>query len=250
MKNFLLLLALLSAISLSGQPDKIPAKKGDITITPIFHGSLVLQWKNRTLYIDPFGGADRFSTFPNANFVLITHVHGDHLNKQTLEELDLSETELFAPQSVVDELDGITFKKIWVLKNGEGKKRKSILVEAVPMYNLPETPDSRHPKGKGNGYVITLGKKRTYVSGDTEDIPEMRQLQAIDVAFVCMNLPYTMDINQAASAVLDFKPKLMYPYHFRGGGGKLSDVEKFKAIVNEGTEEVEVRIREWYAEKQ
>ncbi len=113
------------------------------------------------------------------------------------------------------------------------------------MYNLPETADSRHPKGRGNGYVLEMGDRHIYFSGDTEDIAEMRALKNIDVAFVCMNLPYTMDVNQAASAVLAFKPKVVYPYHYRGSGG-LSDVEAFKKSVNDGDSKIEVRLRNWY----
>ena len=113
------------------------------------------------------------------------------------------------------------------------------------MYNLPEAADSRHTKGRGNGYILTMGGKKIYLSGDTEDIPEMRALKDIDVAFVCMNLPFTMDINQAASAVLEFKPKIVYPYHYRGQGG-LADVEGFKKLVNAGNPKIEVRLRSWY----
>ena len=114
------------------------------------------------------------------------------------------------------------------------------------MYNLPDDKDARHSKGRGNGYVLTLGGKRIYISGDTEDIPEMRALKSIDVAFVCMNLPYTMDINQAAGAVLEFKPKVVYPYHYRGQGG-LAEVEGFKKLVNAGSKSIDVRLRNWYS---
>jgi L-ascorbate metabolism protein UlaG (beta-lactamase superfamily) len=113
------------------------------------------------------------------------------------------------------------------------------------MYNLPENSDSRHTKGRGNGYVINFGGKNVYISGDTEDIPEMRHLKNIDVAFVCMNLPYTMDVNQAANAVLEFKPKIVYPYHYRGQEG-LSDVSAFKKLVNDGNKSIEVRLVNWY----
>lgn len=113
------------------------------------------------------------------------------------------------------------------------------------MYNLPESAESRHPKGRGNGYVMTVGGKRIYLSGDTSDIPEMRKLKNIDVAFVCMNLPFTMDINQAASAVLDFKPSIVYPYHYRGQGG-FSDVEAFKKLVEEGDSKIRVHLANWY----
>jgi L-ascorbate metabolism protein UlaG (beta-lactamase superfamily) len=113
------------------------------------------------------------------------------------------------------------------------------------MYNLPESPDSKHTKGRGNGYVLTFGNKTVYISGDTAGIPEMRALKNIDVAFVCMNLPYTMDINEAASAVLDFKPKVMYPYHYRGQNG-LNDTEAFKKIVSASNTSIDVRLRNWY----
>ena len=114
-------------------------------------------------------------------------------------------------------------------------------------YYLPEDAESKHTKGRGNGYVLTLGGKMVYFSGDTEDIPEMRKLKNIDVAFVCMNLPFTMDINQAASAVLEFKPKIVYPYHYRGQEG-LNDVEGFKKLVHEKNSSIDVRLRNWYNE--
>lgn len=132
-----------------------------------------------------------------------------------------------------------------MLSNGEESEILGLTVQAVPMYNLPDDDSSRHPKGWGNGYVLTIGGDRLYFSGDTEDIPEMRMLSNIDYAFVCMNLPYTMDVDQAADAVLDFAPKVVYPYHYRGQGG-LSDVEKFKSLVNAGNPAIEVRLRNWY----
>ena len=131
--------------------------------------------------------------------------------------------------------------------NGEKKSVRSVEIEAIPMYNLPEDDNSRHTKGRGNGYVLNLGGKRVYISGDTEDIPEMRALVDIDVAFICMNMPYTMEVAQAADAVLDFKPKIVYPFHYRGGGGKLADVEKFKKMVFKNPK-IEVRLRNWYGE--
>ncbi len=236
----------LLSYNLAAQTQRIPAEKDDIVITPILHATMVIQWNGLTIYMDPYGGAARFADLPAPDMVAITHVHGDHLNAATLDGLDLDNATLVAPQSVVDELGGILFRDTLLLKNGEKAEWHSIQMEAVPMYNLPETEDSRHPKGKGNGYVLTIGGKRIYISGDTEDILEMRQLKDIDVAFVCMNLPYTMDIKQAASAVLDFKPKVIYPFHYRGGGGKFSDVEEFKRMVNEKNENIEVRLIEWY----
>lgn len=113
------------------------------------------------------------------------------------------------------------------------------------MYNLPESEDSRHPKGRGNGYILTLGNQNVYISGDTSGIPEMRDLRNIDIAFICMNLPYTMDIHEAAEAVLDFKPKVIYPYHYRGSNG-LSDIEEFKNLISKSSNTIEVRLKEWY----
>ena len=113
------------------------------------------------------------------------------------------------------------------------------------MYNLPESPDAYHTKGRGNGYVLTIGGKNIYISGDTEDIPEMRALKNIDIAFVCMNLPYTMPPDQAAGGVLAFKPKIVYPYHYRG-----QDVNIFKNLVNAGDKNIEVRLRNWYPSAQ
>lgn len=120
-----------------------------------------------------------------------------------------------------------------------------VAIEAIPMYNLRKEALKFHEKGRGNGYILTLGGERVYISGDTEDIPEMRNLENIDIAFVCMNLPYTMTVESAASAVLDFKPKKVYPYHYRGTEG-LSDVGKFKTLVNEGDSSIDVIQLDWY----
>lgn len=231
------------------QGDQITAKKGNISIHPILHASMVLQWNGKTIYIDPYGGATRYAAYPKPDLVLITDVHGDHMNKKTLADLDLSNTEIIVPLAVKDKLGKtIKVKKTRTLANGKKLKIMGIKIKAIPMYNLPETAKTRHPKGRGNGYIITLGGKRLYISGDTEDIKEMRALKHIDVAFVCMNLPYTMKVSNAASAVLDFKPKVVYPFHFRGKNG-FSDVKKFKQLVNKGNKKIEVRLREWYRKK-
>ena len=150
----------------TAQSDMIPTNKGgDIKVSPVFHGTVVFQWNNKTVFVDPYGGADRFKSFGSADLVLISHPHGDHLNKKTLEGLDLSKTELIAPQCVIDELGEIKFKKINLLNNDEEIEKFGIHVKAIPMYNLPEDETSRHKKGWGNGYVITMGGKNIYVSG-------------------------------------------------------------------------------------
>lgn len=133
------------------------------------------------------------------------------------------------------------------MNNGDIKSIHNIIIEAIPMYNLREEALKFHEKGRGNGYVITLGKERIYISGDTEDIPEMRALQNIDKAFVCMNLPWTMTVESAADAILEFKPKTIYPYHYRGSNG-MSDVEKFKSLVNTENKDINVTLLNWYSE--
>ncbi len=245
MQNLLLIALTAWCFSLNAQPDRLPAKKGGILLTPVLHATMALQWNGVTLYVDPYGGADKFKGFPAPDLVVITDIHGDHMNKETLQGLDLSKATLVAPKAVADELKEVVFKQVLVVGNGAKKKWKKIGIEALPMYNLPETADSRHPKGRGNGYVLTLGGQRLYISGDTEDIPEMRQLQKIDVAFVCMNQPFTMTVEQAADAVLAFQPKMVYPFHYRGREG-LSDVNQFKSLVNTGNGGIEVRLRDWY----
>jgi L-ascorbate metabolism protein UlaG (beta-lactamase superfamily) len=132
-----------------------------------------------------------------------------------------------------------------ILNNGDHTDQSGISITAIPMYNLPESPTAMHTKGRGNGYVLGIGGKNIYLSGDTQGIPEMRALKNIDVAFICMNLPYTMDIKEAADAVLAFKPKIVYPYHYRGRGG-LSDVNGFKSLVAAGDKDIDVRLRNWY----
>ncbi|GAB4231054.1 MAG: MBL fold metallo-hydrolase [Ekhidna sp.] len=228
-------------------PDVIPTNDGDLTIQPIIHGSLVLSWKDQTIYVDPYGGADRFDGLKLPSLILITDIHGDHLNMETLNGLNTTRATFLVPQAVKEKLPEEMKSNAAVLANGQTVVIGDMEILAVPMYNLPESPDSRHTKGRGNGYVLTIGGKRIYLSGDTEDIPEMRNLQNIDVAFVCMNLPYTMDVDQAASAVNEFQPRIVYPYHYRGKNG-LSDVESFKSQVNEKSPDIEVRLKDWYKE--
>ena len=229
----------------SAKPDLIKTDKGMLSIIPVTHGSLVLKWNNKTIYVDPYGGAAGFAGNAQPDLVLITDIHPDHMDLKTLEGLDLKKATFVVPQAVADMLPAAYKEKAVVLKNGAQTQQNEISIKAIPMYNLPDTADARHPKGRGNGYVLTMGGKNIYLSGDTEGTSEMRALKNIDVAFVCMNLPYTMDIDQAAKAVLDFKPKIVYPYHYRGSSG-LSDVEGFKKMVNTSNKSIDVRLRNWY----
>lgn len=225
--------------------DVIETANGNLVIQPILHGTLALEWDGKIIFVDPYGGEKAFAGLPDPDLILITDVHGDHHNPSTLEILNTENANFIVPQAVADEMNGLY--SVTVIGNGENTYWEGISIEAIPMYNLPETRESRHPRGRGNGYVLTLGGKRIYISGDTEDIPEMRILKDIDVAFVCMNLPYTMDIDQAASGVLAFQPKIVYPFHYRGKDG-LADVATFKANVEKQNSAIEVRLRNWYPE--
>ena len=235
----------LSASAQRPEPDRIPSVRGAITIQPVLHSTLVLSWNNRVIYVDPYGGANAFKGIDAPDIILITDIHGDHMNPETLNSIQTAKATIVAPHAVVELLPPSLRTRTVALKNGASTKIEGITISAVPMYNLPESADSRHPKGRGNGYVINLGGKRLYVSGDTEDIPEMHALRKIDVAFVCMNQPFTMTVEQAASVVLNFKPAIVYPFHYRGQGG-LSDVEAFKKIIEAGNQKIEVRLRNWY----
>ena len=216
-----------------------------VLIKPIKHGTLVVETKDVTIYVDPTGGKEAFKSQKSPDYVLITDIHGDHLSKSTLESLDLSNTTLIGPKAVTDKIPSAIAPKVVTLRNGESFEGITVNIEAVPMYNLREEALKFHKKGRGNGYILTLEDQRIYISGDTEDIPEMRTLKNIDKALVCMNLPYTMSVESAASAVLDFKPITVYPYHYRGTNG-LSDVAKFKTIVNKNDANIKVKLLEWY----
>lgn len=247
-RTLFLILVLISFSSIQAQradADVISTKQGDLMIQPVLHGSVVLSWNDQVIYVDPYGGMEKFQGLADPTMILITDIHGDHHNQKTLDVLKTENVTFVVPQAVKDKLPKAMQAKARVIGNGEKTNLAGITISAIPMYNLPEDETSRHPKGRGNGYVLTVGGKRIYLSGDTEDIPEMRSLKNIDVAFVCMNLPYTMNIQQAASAVNEFKPVIVYPYHYRGSEG-LSDVEAFKELVNNAAG-TEVRLRDWYS---
>ena len=226
--------------------DEIKTANGVLKIQPIVHGSLVLTYNNKTIYVDPYGGFKAYKNIRKPDIILITDIHGDHLDEKTLDSIDTSNAIFISPQAVKNQISSKYKSKITVLDNGQGVHRLDFFIKALPMYNLPENPPSKKdPKGRGNGYILTIDNLQIYISGDTEDIPEMRNLQNIDVAFICMNLPYTMSIKQASNAVLEFQPKIVYPYHYRGTEG-LSDVEAFKNLVNAENKTIDVRLRNWY----
>jgi len=218
-------------------PDKLPAAGGDITIAPINHATLQLVYAGKVIDVDPVAQGD-YTGLAAPDLILITDIHGDHLDPATVAKLKKATTTVVAPEAAAAQLDHPV-----VIANGEKKTIAGVAIEAVPMYNLTRGPSAGqlyHPKGRGNGYILTLGGKRIYIAGDTEGTPEMRALQNVDVAFIPMNLPYTMPPIEAADAVKAFKPKIVYPYHYRG-----SDLHLFEDALK-GTG-IEVRIRDWYA---
>jgi L-ascorbate metabolism protein UlaG (beta-lactamase superfamily) len=219
--------------------------KDSLVVHPVSHASAVLQWGGTTLYIDPVGDPASFAAFGPPDLILITDIHGDHFSLETLQGLTTERAKLMMPQAVADQMPDAFAPQVDVLGNGEQKERYGITVTAIPMYNLREEARDFHVKGRGNGYVLEKEGMRVYFSGDTEDIPEMRALENIDKAFICMNLPYTMTVERAADAVLEFAPKEVYPYHYRGRP-EVSDVGRFARLVAEGNPGIRVVQLDWY----
>ena len=211
----------------------------DIQFHPVNHATFVIQSKSATIYVDPVGDLKLFDQYPKPDIILITDIHRDHLNKELVDNIKHPGTLIICTKEVEKLL-----KAGEILNNGERFNHQDIVIEAIPAYNLSHDRLKFHPKGRGNGYIISISGKKIYISGDTEDIPEMRALRNSDYAFVCMNLPYTMTIDQAASAVLAFKPKIIFPYHYRGKKG-FSDIDKFKTTV-EKTGHTQVKFLTWY----
>jgi L-ascorbate metabolism protein UlaG (beta-lactamase superfamily) len=230
-------LFLVTSLLSAGTVDTVAADSGDIRITPILHGSVQVEYGDTVIYVDPWSRGD-YSAAPKADLILVTDIHGDHLDVEMIAKLRQHSTVLVVPAAAADQVEGEI-----VMGNGETQELAGILIETVPMYNLERGPEEGglfHEKGRGNGYVLTVGGQRLYLAGDTACIPEMRELTDIAVAFVPMNLPYTMTPSEAAECVKAFQPRVVYPYHYRG-----SDLGEFSSVL-EDESEIEVRIREWY----
>jgi len=220
----------------AAEPQTFPTSAGPAKITPLYHASTLIEAGGKTIYLDPAKPA-KLDGLPKADLILITDIHGDHMDPESIKVVSKADTEIFAPPAVVQ-----TVTSAKPIANGETKTWQGWTIEAIAAYNLKRGPAPGklfHDKGRGNGYVLTYGGKRLYFSGDTEGVPEMRELKNIDVAFVCMNLPYTMPPEEAADAVKAFHPKIVIPYHYRG-----SDLSVFQKAL-EGTG-IEVRLLEWY----
>lgn len=238
MKKVALLFALNALLFAQGtrQTDEIATAAGPVRITPIYHASLMLEGGGKVIHVDPWERGN-YDGLPKADLILITHGHGDHLDPRMIARLKKESTIIAGPESVEQKLSGVS-----VIRVGQEKTLDKWSVLAVPAYNIKRGPSEGgvyHTKGLGVGYVLTFGGKRFYISGDTEGIPEMKALKNIDVAFVSMNLPYTMPPAEAAEAIRAFHPKIVYPYHDRG-----SDVSVLQKALEETG--IEVRIRDWY----
>jgi L-ascorbate metabolism protein UlaG (beta-lactamase superfamily) len=217
----------------------------DFNITPISHATAVFTLDSTVFYTDPVGGKEAFENQPEPSIILVTDIHGDHFNLETLKAVSTSATKIVVPKAVADLIGDELSSQLLILSNEETIDVNGFTIEGIAMYNQGDASEVYHVKGRGNGYVIEKDGFRVYFSGDTEDVDEMRNLKKIDKAFICMNLPYTMDVESASEGVLAFEPKEVYPYHYRGQGG-LSDVQKFKALVNAKNPSIKVELLDWY----
>ncbi|MBU1230697.1 MAG: MBL fold metallo-hydrolase [Proteobacteria bacterium] len=210
----LLLLLVLPGLALAQGPkpvDSIPTDKGDLAVTFLGHGTLMFQWAGKVVHVDPWSSQADYAALPKADLILITHEHTDHLDGGAIKALRKDGTAIGSSLKASANLDGAV-----VLRNGESKELAGILVDAVPAYNRQHKRGSGepyHPQGQGNGYVLHFGSVRVYVAGDTEAVPEMAALKGVDVAFLPVNLPYTMTTAMLAEAARMIQPRILYPYH-------------------------------------
>lgn len=242
MQKMLFLISLMAGLTAFGvaaqehfDTDILQTGRGDLKITFIGHGSLMFTYRGVVIYVDPISRLADYSKLPKAELILITHEHGDHLDPKALAQVRTPNTIV-----ILTETCAKTIKGGIVMHNGDVQTVGGLQIEAVPAYNLVHMRSEGvpyHPKGIGNGYVITFHEKRVYIAGDTENIPEMKQLQNIDCAFLPMNLPYTMTPEMVADAAKAFKPKILYPYHYGD-----TDTSKLLALMKD-TPEVDIIIR-------
>lgn len=211
------------------EEDLIATASGDLKITFLGHGTLMFTFQDKVIHVDPWTDQADYTKLPKADLILVTHEHFDHLDPEAIRMLRKESTVIIGNASCQGKVPGLK-----VMKNGDREKILGLEIEAVPAYNLTK---AFHPRGVGNGYVITFADKRVYVAGDTENIPEMKNLKNIVVAFLPMNQPYTMTPQQVAEAARWFKPAILYPYHYSE-----TDTSRLVTLLKD-TPEIEVRIR-------
>jgi L-ascorbate metabolism protein UlaG (beta-lactamase superfamily) len=210
--------------------DSFETSGGELKITFIGHGTLMLAYAGKVIHVDPVSMYADYATMPKADLVLVTHEHGDHLDAKAVAAVSTSRTVVAANEKAAGSLGGAI-----VMKNGDARTLAGIPVEAVPAYNVEK---AFHPRGNGNGYVLTFGDRRVYIAGDTENVPEIKKLEGIDIAFLPMNQPFTMTPEQVADTARSLRPRVLYPYHF----GE-TDTSKLVELLK-GEEGIEVRIRQ------
>jgi L-ascorbate metabolism protein UlaG (beta-lactamase superfamily) len=219
--------------------DHFATADGEVIVHPVNHASFLMRWKEMMIYNDPVGANSLYSTFPKADLILLSHTHTDHFNTATLGFVRATNGVIIAPQAVYSQLSGALRAATIVLAYGASTNVNGVTIEAVPAYN------TNHPRGSNNAYVLTIGGKRFFISGDTGDCPEIRALQNIDVAFLSMNIPFTMNVTAGASTARDMKPRILYPYHYRNQDGTFVNTNTLKNLI--GNEDgIEVRSRGWY----
>lgn len=242
MKNvfvFLMSIFVLSTLTMAQknyQTDTIPASSGNLMITFLGHGSLMFTFDSTVVHVDPYSKVANYSALPDADLVLITHHHQDHLDTAALNQVLKQGTVILGSQTVAGSV-----KDAIVMKNGDSKTIKGVGINAVPAYNIVHKRDNGqpfHPKGEGNGYIIAINGKKIYIAGDTENIPEMKQFKGIDIAFLPVNLPYTMTPEMAADAAKAIKPKILYPYHYGD-----TEITRLTELL-ENDKDIEVRVRD------
>ncbi|HNX50953.1 MAG TPA: MBL fold metallo-hydrolase [Thermoanaerobaculaceae bacterium] len=218
------------------EKDVLKTSAGDLEITFIGHGTLILGFGGKTIHVDPFENLADYSKLPKADIVLITHGHGDHLDAEALAAIRTPKTTVVVAPACEGKVNGAV-----VMHNGEERVVEGIPVAAVPAYNLEhKRPDGVpfHPKGEGNGYVLTFGDTKVLIAGDTENVPELKALKGIKVAFLPMNLPYTMTPEMVADLAHAIKPRILYPYHF-------GDTDPARLVrLLQGEPAIEVRTRQ------
>jgi L-ascorbate metabolism protein UlaG (beta-lactamase superfamily) len=215
--------------------DVVKTSGGDLTITFIGHGTLMMEYKGTVIHVDPVPRYADYDKLPKAGMVLVTHHHGDHFDVPTINKIRTEKTVVIIPKVCDPSITGGT-----VMNNGDVRTFGDITVESVPAYNLIHKRDDGspfHPKGEGNGYVLTIGGTRIYIAGDTENTPEMKAQKKIDIAFLPMNLPYTMTPEMVADAAKGFRPKVLYPYHYGD-----TDPQKLVGLLK-NEKGIEVRVR-------
>ena len=224
-----------NALAQEFQKDIIPTSAGDLEISFVGHGTLMFTFDGKVIHVDPWSQLADYAKMPKGDVILVTHEHRDHLDLKALEQIRTEKSVVVSTDACAGQIHDAV-----VMKNGNIKKIEGFQIEAVPAYNLVHMRSEGvpfHPKGMGNGYVITFGDKKVYVAGDTENTPEMKSLKGIDVAFLPMNLPYTMTPEMVADAATAFKPKILYPYHYGD-----TDPAGIVALLKDQPE-IEVRIR-------